>query len=199
MNPNGYLINFTIPRGATGGTGITGPTGNTGATGSQGIQGVAGPTGPTGSTGTTGPTGPANGLNAYGGKYNTTPQTLNLVIGSATQVPLPTSMPNLNTTYTPVNSITVAQAGTYEINFFSNASAAVATTVTQSVRINGTDIPSTVISRALSVGVSSIYSGSVIVTLAAGDVIDMALAALLAVGITLGSGVNATLTVKKLN
>ena len=166
MNPNGYLINFTIPRGETG---------------------------------ETGPTGPAAGLNAYGGKYNTTPQTLNLVIGSATQVPLPTSMPNLNTTYTPANSITVAQAGSYEINFFSNASAAVATTVTQSVRINGTNIPSTVISRALSVGVSSIYSGSVIVTLAAGDVIDMALAALLAVGITLGSGVNASLSVKKLN
>jgi len=160
---NGYLINFTIPRGATGATGA------------------------------------ANGLNAYGGKYNTTPQTLNLVIGSATQVPLPTSMPNLNTTYASANSITVTQAGTYEINFFSNASAAVATTVTQSVRINGTNIPSTVISRALSVGVSSIYSGSVIVTLAAGDVIDMALAALLAVGITLGSGVNASLSVKKLN
>jgi len=38
-----------------------------------------------------------------------------------------------------------------------------------------------------------------IVTLAAGDVIDMALSALLAVGVTLGTGVNATLTVKKLN
>ncbi len=163
MNPNGYLINFTIPRGATGATG------------------------------------PSNGLNAFGGKYNTTTQTLNLGIGVATQIPLPTSMPNLNTTYTPANSITVAQAGTYEINYFSNVSVAVGTTLTQSVRINGTNIPSTVTSRALSVGVGSIYSGSVIVTLAAGDVIDMALSALLAVGVTLGSGVNASLSVKKLN
>jgi len=169
MNPNGYLINFTIPRGATGDTGMTGPTG------------------------------PANGLNAYGGKYNNTPQTLNLIIGSSTQVPLAVSMPNLNTTYTPANSITVTQAGVYEINYFSNSSAAVATTVTQAVRVNGTNIPSSVISRVLSVGVGSIYSGSVIVTLAAGDVIDMALSALLAVGITLGAGVNASLTVKKLN
>ena len=32
-----------------------------------------------------------------------------------------------------------------------------------------------------------------------GNVIDMALSALLAVGITLGSGVNATLSVKKLD
>lgn len=146
-----------------------------------------------------GPTGPANGLNAYGGKYSNTPQTLNLVIGSATQIPLANNMPNLNTTYTPTNSITVSQAGTYEINYFSNVSAALGTTITQSIRVNGTNIPSTIISRDLSVGVSSIYSGSTIVTLASGDIIDMAISALLAVGITLGSGVNATLSVKKLN
>lgn len=172
MNSSGYTLDFVIPQGPTG---------------SQGIQGV------------TGATGPANGLNAYGGKYNNTPQTLNLVIGSATQIPLANSMPNLNTTYTPTNSITVAQAGTYEINYFSNVTAALGTTVTQAVRINGTNIPSTIISRILSVGVGSTYTGSTIVTLAAGDVIDMAISALLAVGLTLGSGVNATLSVKKIN
>ena len=108
-------------------------------------------------------------------------------------------MPNLNTTYTPANSITVAQAGTYEINYYSNMTAAAATTVTMAIRNNGTNIPSTVISRGLSIGVGSIYSGSVIVTLAAGAVIDMALSALLAVGVTLGTGVNATLSVKRIN
>lgn len=108
-------------------------------------------------------------------------------------------MPNLNTTYTPTNSITVTQAGTYEINYYSNISAAIGTTVTMAVRSNGTNIPDTVISRALSVGVGSIYSGSVIVTLPAGAVIDMAISALLAVGITLGSGVNATLSIKKID
>ena len=149
--------------------------------------------------GATGPTGPAAGLNAYGGKYNNTSQTINLGIGTQSQIPLPTSMPNLNTTYVTQNSITITTAGTYEINYFSNVSAAVATTLTQAVRINGTNIPSTVLSRVLSVGIGSIYSGSVIVTLAAGDVIDMALSALLAVGVTLGTGVNASLTVKKLN
>lgn len=149
--------------------------------------------------GPTGPTGPANGLSAYGGKYNDTPQTLNLVIGSASQIPLTNSMPNLNTTYTPVNSITVAQAGTYEINYFSNVSVALGTTLTQAIRVNGTNIPSTVISRTLSVGASTIYSGSTIVTLTAGSVIDMVLSALVAVGVTLGSGVNATLSLKKIN
>ena len=193
MNSDSYLINFTIPRGATGATGEQGIAGPTGATGATGEQGIAGPTGATGATG------PANGLNAYGGKYNNTASTINLSIGTPTQVPLAVAMPNLNTTYAATNSITVAKAGTYEINYFSNASAAVATTLTQAVRANGVNIPSTVISRALSVGVSTIYSGSTIVTLAAGDVIDMTYQALLALGVTLGSGVNASLTVKKLN
>ena len=193
MNPTGYTIDFVIPQGPTGPQGlqgITGPTGETGPTGPQGLQGITGPTGATG---------PANGLNAYGGKYSNTPQTINLTIGTQTQIPLANSMPNFNTTYTPANSITVTEAGTYEINYFSNVSVALGTTLTLAVRNNGTNIPATVISRILSVGVDSIYSGSVVVTLAAGAVIDMAISALLAVGVTLGSGVNATLSVKKIN
>ena len=51
----------------------------------------------------------------------------------------------------------------------------------------------------LAVGVGSLYNGSFIITLNAGDVIDMALSALLAVGVTLGGGVNTTLTVKQLS
>jgi len=50
------VLDFTIPRGATGSTGATGATGATGPTG------PAGPTGPTGATGATGPAGPANSL-----------------------------------------------------------------------------------------------------------------------------------------
>ncbi len=108
-------------------------------------------------------------------------------------------MPNKNTAYTTANSINISQAGTYEINYYSNFSAALATTLTMAIRANGTNIPATIISRTLSVGTSTVYSGSVIVTLAANDVIDMAISALIAVGITLGSGVNATLSVKKIN
>jgi len=108
-------------------------------------------------------------------------------------------MPNLNATYATNNSITVTNAGIYEINYYSNISVSVATTVTMAVRSNGTNIAATAISRALSVGTGSIYSGSVIVNLPAGAVIDMAMSALLAAGITLGSGVNATLSIKRLN
>lgn len=50
------ILNFTIPRGATGPTGpqgLQGETGATGPTGPQGLQGEIGATGPTGPTGET--------------------------------------------------------------------------------------------------------------------------------------------------
>lgn len=50
---NNVLLDFSIPRGATGPIGPTGPTGATGATGPQGLQGIQGITGPTGPTGAT--------------------------------------------------------------------------------------------------------------------------------------------------
>ncbi len=138
-------------------------------------------------------------MNAYGGLYNTTPQTLNLTVGGTTQLPLPITMPSKNVTYTPANSITATAGGVYEINYYTNVSAALGTTVTMSVRRNGTAIPQASISRVLSVGVGSLYNGSFIISLNAGDVIDMAISALLAVGITLGGGVNTTLTVKQIS
>lgn len=108
-------------------------------------------------------------------------------------------MPNRGVTYTTANSINIASAGSYEINYYSNISATVATTLTLAVRVNGNNIPSATIFRTLSVGTGSIYSGSVIVTLAPGDVVDMAASATLSLGVTLGTGVNATLSVKRLN
>ena len=108
-------------------------------------------------------------------------------------------MPNLNTTYATANSITVTNAGTYEINYYSNVSVSVSVALSFAVRNNGTNIPETLITRTLNPNVGSIYSGSVIVTLQAGSVIDMAMSALLAADVTLGSGVNATLSVKRLS
>lgn len=154
---------------------------------------------PQGPTGPTGPVGPTSGLIAYGGKYNTSPSSISLGIGTQTQVPLPITTPNLNTTYTPTNSITISQEGIYEINYYINLSVAVGATLTIAVRANGTNIPATIMSRALSVGSSSIFNNSIIVKLAANTAIDMAISALIAVGVTLNNGTGASLTVKKLN
>lgn len=216
--PEAAVLNFVIPRGATGATGpagaigatgpagasVTGATGPTGAIGATGPTGAIGATGPTGAIGATGPTGATGAtgvadLNAYGGLYNATPQTLNLTLGGTTQLPIAATMPLKNVSYAPANSITVSAAGVYEINYYTNVSAALGTTVTLAVRRNGTAIPQATLSRVLAVGVGSLYNGSFIITLNAGDVIDMALSALLAVGVTLGGGVNTTLTVKQLS
>ena len=188
----------TGPTGATGAVGPTGATGPAGATGATGPAGATGATGLQGVTGATGATGTAD-LNAYGGLYSTTPQTVNLTVGGTTQLPIASTMPLKNVTYTPANSITVANAGVYEINYYTNVSAALGTTVTLAVRRNGTAIPQATLSRVLSVGVGSLYNGSFIIALSAGDVIDMAISALLAVGVTLGGGVNTTLTVKQIS
>ena len=182
-------------------SGAVGPTGATGLTGATGPIGATGPTGANGATGATGPTGPTGiaNLNAYGGLYNATPQTLNLTVGGTTQLPLAATMPLKNVAYTPANSITANVAGVYEVNYYTNVSAALGTTVTLAVRRNGTAIPQATISRVLSVGVGSLYNGSFLIALNAGDVIDMAISALLAVGVTLGGGVNTTLTIKQID
>lgn len=149
--------------------------------------------------GPTGPTGSASGLSAYGGRYNNTASTISLGITTPSQIPLSSTMPNVNITYPATNSITINQGGVYEINYYVNLSVNVATTLTLAVRNNGTNIPTSIITRVLSVGANSIYSGSFLVSLNANSVIDMAMSALVATNVTLGSGVNASLTVKKIS
>ncbi len=187
--------------------GATGPTGPTGPQGIQGVAGATGPTGPTGpqgiqgavgATGPTGPTGPAgeNGLGAYGGKYNDTAQILALTNGVPTTIELPTDMPNNNVQYTPANSITINEAGDYEINYSANVTSTNSSTIALAVRDNGTAIDSATLTNTFSDGENNIYSGSVIRTLAAGDVIDMTLTSTEA---ATGSVNNATLSVKLLD
>lgn len=80
------ILNFTIPRGATG---VTGPTGPTGATGATGVTGPTGPTGATGETGATGPTGPTGATGETGATGPTGPtgadaETPTISIGTVT-------------------------------------------------------------------------------------------------------------------
>ena len=136
---------------------------------------------------------------AYGGKYNDTAQTLNLLIGSQEQLPLAVDMPASNVDLSPVNALQIQESGVYEINYMFNASASVGASVTLSVRRNGTIIPSTEEQHLLAVATESIYSGSVIENLSAGDLLDMAVSALAALTLSLSTGVTVTLSVKRLD
>ena len=107
-------------------------------------------------------------------------------------------MPLLNTTVA-ANAITVANTGIYEINWKLVSTASVAVALTLAIRSNSVPIASTTSTRTLSLGVESLFEGSVIFNLTAGDVIDMALSSALAVTLTLSTGTNATLTVKQLS
>ena len=196
--PNGcFLLGPTGPTGPTGpGSGATGPTGPTGPTG------LTGPTGPTGLTGPTGPTGPTGtsgtGLDSYGGRYSTIDQTFTTTTGTPTQIELANVMPalDIDTTTNP-NALTITDAGDYELTYNALAEVDNAGNLTLAIRNNGTNIPGTVQTLTLTANESESFGGSIIVTLAAGSIIDLALTS--TVDTTDGTVNQASLTAKKIN
>lgn len=191
------------PTGATGPTGVTGPTGPTGPTGATGATGATGPTGPTGPTGATGSDGTdgENGLAAYGGLSNTTAPVAAVQPSavSTVQIQLPDGMSSSNVSYTPANSLTVINPGDYEINFWVDLVDVCARMVTIAIRRNGVNIPNATITRNIRSGMNTVFSGSIILALAAGDVIDMTLTLSSEDGNNFVNDVNASLTIKKID
>lgn len=108
-------------------------------------------------------------------------------------------MPALGVTYPTDNEITIAEAGDYEINYSALVSTTGGQTLTLAVRVNDTALPSATQTIALTGGVETPLSGSVVVTLAAGDVVDLALTSPSTADVTFGEGQTAALTVKKLD
>lgn len=194
-------------QGLQGVQGVTGPQGETGATGPVGPQGLQGATGATGATGPqgaigpTGPTGPAGaagtGLIAYGGLYGTTTDAVALTT-TPVALPLGTQMPSSNLTY-GTNSVTVTDAGTYELAYGVRGSMSDGSSLTVSVGQNGTAIAATTITDALTSGTPSSVHGQTIVTLSAGDVLTLLASDSGSATWTPGSGANTYLTVKKLD
>lgn len=185
----------TGPQGETGATGPVGPQGlqgATGATGATGPQGAIGPTGPTGPTGASG-----TGLIAYGGLYGTTTDAVALTT-TPVALPLGTQMPSSNLTY-GTNSVTVTDAGTYELAYGVRGSMSDGSSLTVSVGQNGTAIAATTITDALTSGTPSSVHGQTIVTLSAGDVLTLLASDSGSATWTPGSGANTYLTVKKLD
>ena len=111
---------------------------------------------------------------------------------------LGSQMPVLNETY-GANSITVTDAGDYEINYGLLGSVDPASTITLRVNVNGTPEPSGVISQDFIVGTARSMNGSTIVSLAAGDEVTLTVEGSAATTLTPLNNVNGYLTVKKLN
>ena len=115
-------------------------------------------------------------------------------------VPLATALPALDVTYTPANSITIAEDGDYELTYLlTDATAANAGTLALYVRRNGAEIADSAVSATLSAGENFALRGTTIQTLTAGDVLDLALFTTSAQTVTLPEDLSANLVVKKLN
>ena len=85
------------------------------------------------------------------------------------------------------------------MNYWVELADVCAKTVTLSIRVNSVNIPNATITRNIRTGMNTIFSGSVILPLVAGDVIDMVLALADEEGLFFKNDVNASLTIKKID
>lgn len=189
------ILDFSIPRGSTGPTGPTGPQGNIGPIGLTGATGATGSTGPTGPTGPAGTTG---GIEAFGERYTEGAETVSVTANQDTQIPLQTNGPGQNTSYTTSNAITVNTAGTYQIYYLLDVSSSQEGELTVSLRKNNIDIDGSTISLNVPANENQLFTGSVIVTLAENDTIDLAVNSTATVTLTLDSNVGSKVSLIKL-
>lgn len=219
------------PTGSTGATGATGiaetisiRNTTTGAPGTAAsVQDVTGapnhvldfiiPQGMTGATGPRGEQGPpgesVNGLSAYGGLYNAGTQLVFFTQPDVyVQVRLNTALPSYRTTPNGDNTLTIQENGDYEINYNVLMSTSQASEIGIGVRRNKTILPTTRGSQSLALDSTTTIaydgrlSGTSIVALQAGDVLDLAVQVIRTLPPNLDAAINgyanATLTVKKL-
>ena len=110
-------------------------------------------------------------------------------------------MPSNNVTL-GTDDITIIETATYEINYMVTVSTVLlAVDLSAGVRVNGGTnfIPSTLQTRTLSLTLTTLFEGSTIVDLTAGDVIDLAVESTTTVASSLTGGLTAYLTVKKIS
>jgi len=137
--------------------------------------------------------------NVYGGIRSNDAQTITSGGRLQSQIPMPLTDPSINVSYDTENTISVDQTGDYEVQYSLVASPSLPVTLTAALRLDGSDIPTTVMSRPLGANTSSELVGSAILSLHAGDELDMAISTNLGADITLGRGLNAYIILKRLD
>ena len=185
------VLNFTIPRGATG------------AQGAQGIQGPAGPQGergPQGDPGQTGPQGPAGpaAIAVYGAKRDSAGNDITLTSNVVSNVPLAITGPLAGITGETTNALTITEDGTYKIDYYFQGSTNTQGDVTLAVYKNSNEINGTDIAKELQVNEEQSFNGSVITTLNANDVITLGLESATGMQISPATNTNAYLNIIKL-
>ena len=185
----------TGPTGSTGVTGITGATGVTGTTGITGATGVTGVTGVTGATGITGATGETgSGISTYGYVYNLATLGAATILGGS-NVPFSNNGPLLGITHAAGSTdIAIPTSGRYKITYNMFITAGVGAAI--AIAVNGTIRPATNILALIATGE---ISGTVILTLTAGDVLTLRNNSSVALTLVLTPAVGAQFNIIKLS
>ena len=191
----------TGPTGAVGAAGVTGATGPAGANGPVGAVGItgavgaAGATGPTGASGPTGATGP--NLTATAGFAANTQGSSVLVALGGSPIPLPNAQvlsPDI-TANTGNTVFTVATAGTYQISYHVNTTAALL--MGTRLVINGVNSSPSTINPVVS---TSNFENQIKVTLPANSTITLQLfTTIVGTAILVSGGAGASLTIIRLS
>jgi len=163
-------------------------------------MGPAGPQGIQGDIGPIGPTGPSEGLNAFGGRFNNSDLTTNLVADTASVVQMPSTTSAKGVSYATANSITITEAGSYYIAYSMYADFNAAATLTFAVRLNGVNIASSLKSvTETTTAYGFEYAGNTIMQLPVDAVIDIAVTSTAAVAMTFGNRSLVTLNILRLD
>ncbi len=186
------VLNFVIPRGATGPTGSQGPIGPIGPAGPAGIQGVQGIQGPVG------PTGPAKVI-SYGSKYDTSTNTISLTQDTASVIPLATTGPLSGITGDVANTLTIPETGVYKIDYFFNGSTSATGDITLEILQNNNPIASTTIIKEFEANKDDTLNGSAILNLTLNDAITLGLSSSVNATVSPATGTSAYLNIVKLS
>lgn len=192
--PN-HVLDFVIPRGATGPAGSTGAAGlrgATGATGASGLRGATGATGAAGPQGIMGPTGPAVTANSMSA-LNDTGAAINVIL-AGTPVPLPNEQVlDSFTADTGNTTFTVPATGNYFISY--NVKTTAALLLSTRILLNGAPLAGMTVAPAAAL---NNYSAMRIAPLTSGDTLQLQLYGLVGAAVLQG-GNGASLTVIRLS
>lgn len=164
--------------------GATGPTGAPGQAGSNGPVGAAGPSGATGATGTTGPvgatgpagvpgaTGPTGPAWAYGAFYQMGYTGLDVV--KLTNFPIGSVSYAQGVSLSAPDGVSVASAGHYSVTFVANVKPRNSGNFSYlGLTVNDALVPQSRVYTYNGTTRTATYTGTVIVNLAAGDVVRL--------------------------
>lgn len=150
---NDIILDFFIPRGATGPKGPTGPTGPRGPRGEDAVAEVT----------------------AYASRYQENTNSYVLTPNVASKVNLTKTAYNKDTDLTGENNIQVIDAGIYKIDYYFLGTPSAAAKLTLEVRNNEETLPGSKISKDADADALIDIHGSIIANLDEDDIIDLAI------------------------